>query len=283
VSAAKLTGARGAYRCAVLGSPIRHSLSPALHRAAYATLGLTGWSYDAYEIGQAGLTDFVRTRDATWRGLSLTRPLKAAVLGLGEADRTATLAGAGNTLLFDREARTVHNTDVGGLIGALGRVGVTRLDRMTVLGAGGTARAALVAAARMGVREVAVVARDPEQARGLEPVAYALGVVLRRCPWGETPAADVLVSTVAAAALTDRAGEIAAAAPVVFDVLYDPWPTPLAAAAEAAGRTTVSGLDLLAEQARLQIELMTGAAVPTELLLSAGRASLSGRDPRVRD
>ena len=112
----------GGRRCAVLGSPIGHSLSPALHRAAYRELGLTTWVYDRFEVGESELADVVEQCDPSWRGLSVTMPLKVAVLELGEVDSVAELAGAGNTLIFDDDARRVYNTDVGGLVWAVRRV-----------------------------------------------------------------------------------------------------------------------------------------------------------------
>ena len=104
----------------MLGSPIEHSLSPALHRAAYAHLGLN-WTYDRVEVGEHGLASFVRGLDASWRGLSLTMPLKVAVLELGQVDQLARQAGAGNTLVLDGGERWIYNTDVGGLIWAVDR------------------------------------------------------------------------------------------------------------------------------------------------------------------
>src|SRR6476619_2857343 len=97
-------------RCAVLGSPIAHSLSPVLHRAAYAELGLD-WTYDRFEVRAEELPAFVAGLDGSWRGLSLTMPLKVAVLELGEVDPLAALAGAGNTLILEPHGRRVYNTD----------------------------------------------------------------------------------------------------------------------------------------------------------------------------
>ncbi len=106
-------------RCAVLGSPIAHSLSPALHRAAYAELGLD-WRYDLIEMDEAGLAGFVAGCARSWRGLSLTMPLKVVALQLGEVDPVARQAAAGNTLVFESDgSRRVYNTDVGGLVWAL--------------------------------------------------------------------------------------------------------------------------------------------------------------------
>ena len=145
-------------RCAVLGSPIGHSLSPALHRAAYTHLGLN-WTYDRFEVDEQQLASFVRGLDASWRGLSLTMPLKVAVLELGQVDQLARQAGAGNTLVLEGGESWVYNTDVGGLIWAVGQVAASPLPRVTILGAGATARSALIAATQLGAQGVTVVAR----------------------------------------------------------------------------------------------------------------------------
>ena len=262
----------------MLGVPIEHSLSPALHRAAYAALGLSGWSYDRYEVGADELAAFVAGCDDTWRGLSLTMPLKEVALGLGEAHPDAARVGAANTLIFDADRVRLYNTDVGGLVAALADAGVTAASSVTILGAGGTARSALASAAQLGARTATVVARSPAKATALDGLAAGLGVTLAVQAWSERlPTGDLLISTAPAGAVDERAPEVAAAAPVIFDAIYHPWPTPLAAAAEAAGATVVSGLDLLVGQAVLQIELMTGQLVDPALLRSAGRAALSAR------
>ena len=173
--------AEGRTRCAVLGSPIGHSLSPTLHRAAYAALGLD-WTYDRFEVTADGLADFVAGLDSTWRGLSLTMPLKEAVLGLGEVDPVARRAGAGNTLILDDADRRVYNTDVAGLAWAVRRVVPGPVPRVTLLGSGATARSALLAAAELGAAAVTVVARTPAKA---EPLV-TLGPRAR--PAGDGPA-----------------------------------------------------------------------------------------------
>jgi shikimate dehydrogenase len=274
VSAA--AGPGPARRCAVLGSPIEHSLSPVLHRAAYAELGLDDWSYDRYEVTETELAGFVAGLDPSWRGLSLTMPLKVVALELGEVDELAALVGAANTLVFDPDGNRVYNTDVGGLVSAVVGAGADRLDRVTILGAGATARSSLVSAARLGASQVHVVARSPAKAERLRPLADALGVRLGVAEWRDPlPAVDLVISTVTAGAADDRAEEIAASAAVVFDAIYDPWPTPLAQSAQAAGRTVLNGLDLLVGQAVLQVELMTGQRVSPAVLMSAGRTALS--------
>jgi shikimate dehydrogenase len=264
-----------ARRCAVLGSPIQHSLSPALHRAAYAHLGLA-WTYDRVEVNERGLAAFVRELDSSWRGLSLTMPLKVAVLELGDVDQWASLAGAGNTLILEGGSRTVHNTDVGGLTWAVGEVTTSPPQRVTILGAGATASAALIAASQLGAQQVTIVVRTPARAEPLRPLAVQLGVELDIRPWwARLPDADLAVSTVVSGAADTIAPSVVDTVPVIVDVIYDPWPTVLATTAEGAGCTVINGRDLLVGQALLQIELMTGHSVPADVLYAALPAELS--------
>ncbi len=268
------------HRAAVLGSPITHSLSPALHAAAYGELGLTGWSYGRAEVRADGLAIFVDGLDASWRGLSLTMPLKVAVLELTgvEVSATARLAGAGNTLLLDGSRRRVENTDVAGLVWAAARALAGPARTVTVVGSGATARSALVAAPRLGATSVQVLARDPAKAAALAPLAQAVGVDLALPRWGSPPpSADLLVSTVTAGALDDQVDGLAGSAAVVFDVVYDPWPTALAAAADRAGVRVLDGLDLLVGQAVEQVDLMTGRRPSPAVLRAAGDAVLAAR------
>jgi len=258
-----------ARRCAVVGSPIEHSLSPTLHRAAYAQLGLN-WIYDRFEVDERRLAPFVAGLDSSWRGLSLTMPLKVAVLELGQVDELAKLAGAANTLVLEGGGRRVYNTDVGGLTWAVRQVTPTPFSRVTILGAGGTARAALIAATQLGAKQVTVVARMPSRAEAFRRVSDELGVRLEISSWtGQIPDSDLVVSTVVSGAADSIAEVVAGSAPLIVDIIYDPWPTVLAAAAERAGCTVVNGLDLLVGQALLQIELMTGRSVSSDVLYAA--------------
>lgn len=268
--------AEGRTRCAVLGSPIDHSLSPVLHRAAYAALGL-GWTYDRFEVTAAGLPEFVAGLDGPWRGLSLTMPLKEAVLGLGEVDPVARRAGAGNTLILDGTGRRVHNTDVAGLAWAVRRVAVGPLPRVTLLGSGATARSALLAVADLGAAAVTVLARTPARAAPLVALGDELGLAVAVRAWdAPLPAADLVVSAVTAGAADDLAAAVAASAPLVFDIIYAPWPTVLAEAVGRAGGTVVGGLDLLVGQALRQVELMTGRSVSADVLYSALEQQAAG-------
>jgi shikimate dehydrogenase len=264
----------------VLGSPIAHSLSPALHRAAYQHLGLD-WTYDARECTAEDLPSLLHAAgaDPDWAGFSLTMPLKLTVLPLlSFLDPAATAIGAVNTVVPAgapaRNRLRGANTDAPGMVAALQEAGVTTVRSATVLGAGGTAQAALAALADLGDRAPTVLVRDPGRAASLLAAAGRLGVdpVLRRWADGLPAATDLVLSTVPAGAADGIAGGSQGRWPAgaaLFDVVYVPWPTPLAAAALAAGATVVSGLDLLVHQARGQIELMTGRAVGADVLRRA--------------
>ncbi len=261
-------------RCAVLGSPIGHSLSPALHRAAYAALGLD-WDYSAVEMDEVGLAAFLDGLDETWRGLSLTMPLKRAVLPLlHEVSATAALAGAANTVVLEDGRRHGHNTDVPGASAALRERYDGPVRRAAVLGGGATAASVLLALADLGCTEAALHVRDPDRAAesvaavSRHPAAPRLDVRRLEDPPGEV---DVLVSTIPASAQTPSLVSAAARAGVVFEVVYDPWPTPLADAAHANGVPLVSGHDLLLHQACLQVELMTGLPAPQQAMRDALR------------
>ena len=272
----------GVRRCAVLGSPIVHSLSPVLHRAAYADLGLP-WSYDAVEVAEAGLEAFVAGLDPSWRGLSLTMPLKRAVLPLlDEIDPEASRAGAANTLLLEDDGRRVgHNTDVPGAAAAIRERYAGPVTRAAVLGGGATAASTLLALADLGCETATLLVRDPARAgETLEAVArygtptVDVGLLAETDRVGRV---DVLVSTIPAGAQTAAHEQLAARSGVVFDVVYDPWPTPLARAAETADVALVSGLDLLVHQAVLQVGLMTGQPGPLAVMRAAGEAALEDR------
>jgi len=264
-------------RCAVLGSPIAHSLSPVLHLAAYAELGLD-WTYDAIEVDEAGLEAFVAGLDATWRGLSLTMPLKRAVLPLlDEVDPWAEVSGAANTVVLSEGRRLGHNTDVPGAVAAISERADTPFGRAVVLGGGATAASVLLALSEVGCREARVLVRNPDRAAdtvaALERHGRGPTVEVGRLADG-FGVPDIVVSTIPAEAQERELVEAAAAAPVVFEVLYHPWPTPLAAAATANGRTLIGGLDLLVHQAALQVALMTGQDAPLAAMRAAGERAL---------
>jgi shikimate dehydrogenase len=265
----------------VLGSPIAHSLSPVLHRAAYRALGLSSWSYDAIQCDEARLPGLLDSLGPDWAGLSLTMPLKRAVLPLlSRREELVIQVGGANTVVFAGDRRDGYNTDVPGLIAALGEAGVTAAEPALVLGAGATACAELGALRGLGARRVTVAARRRAAASELLAVAGRLGLAVELVGWeepGAGPAWSLLVSTVPAGAADPYAERIAAGtltARAVLDVIYHPWPTPLAEAARRSGAATVSGFELLLHQAAAQVKLMTGCPAPVEAMRAAGRAAL---------
>jgi shikimate dehydrogenase len=270
-------------RCAVLGDPVEHSLSPALHRAAYVALGLD-WAYDAVRVPSGGLEAYVAGLGPEWRGLSLTMPLKReAVPLLTSRDRWTELTGGANTVLLDADGgRHGLNTDVPGAEAAIAEATDVSVHRALVLGGGATAASVLLALAERGLEKATLAVRDPARAAetlaavGRHPSRPEITVVpidgLAAVP------ADLVVSTIPVSAQGERLLAAVADVPVVFDVLYDPWPTPLAAAATADGRTVVGGLDLLVWQAVDQLRAMTGRFdVPVAAMREAGEAGLAER------
>src|SRR5712692_2271669 len=224
-------------QAAVLGSPVAHSLSPVLHRAAYRALGLSGWSYQAIECTEAGLPGLLAGCGGDWAGLSLTMPLKRAVLPL--LDRVEPLAaevGGANTVTFADGISRGHNTDVPGMIAALGEAGVSPAGPALILGGGATACSALASLRGLGEADATVAVRDPARAADLLAAASRLGMRVRLTAFGEHEHEDrdwrLLISTVPAGAADKYAERIfrtALVRPAVLDVVYHPWPTRLAA------------------------------------------------------
>lgn len=271
-----------APRCGVLGDPVAHSLSPVLHRAGYAALGLD-WRYDAHRVPAGGLAGFLDGLDPQWRGLSLTMPLKREAMGLADrlTDR-ARLAGAVNTLVLDDDGtRTGDNTDLPGAAAAVRERTSLPLVSAAVLGGGATATSTGLALADLGVRSVRVLVRDASRAeetvRALRSHPAGIEVTTGDLAGRDPLDVDVVTSTVPAAAQTPDLVARCGRAPVVFEVLYDPWPTPLAAS--AGDRVLVGGLDLLVHQAVLQFHLFTGLQAPLEAMREAGHRALAGRSP----
>lgn len=272
-------------RAAVLGSPIAHSLSPVLHRAAYAALGLEGWRYDAIEVDEPGLPAFLAGLDAGWAGLSLTMPLKRVVRPhLVRVSPLADQVGAVNTVLVTDDGLTGANTDVHGIVAAVAEAGAARVRTGHVLGAGATACSAVAALRDLGCDRAVVHARDPGRAADLLAAADRLGVGVELAGLSEADlrraaAADLLVSTLPGEAADRYAAALTGAgvAGVLLDVSYHPWPTALAAAWAAAGGTVLSGFVMLLHQAAEQVRLMTGAQPPLARMRAAGEAELARR------
>ncbi|TWH19729.1 shikimate dehydrogenase [Prauserella rugosa] len=272
-----------ARRAAVLGSPVDHSLSPVLHLSAYRALGLPDWTYDRIEIDADGLPGFVDGLGPEWAGLSVTMPGKRAALAhAAEVTPRAQAVGAANTLVPVGDGWRADCTDVDGVTGAL-RVagGYDGGTRAVVLGAGGTAAAAVVAFADLGVTSVRLVVREPARAGETTEAARRAGLDVDVLRWSEVDMAaltadtDVLVSTVPSEALTADLEAIAGVG-CVLDVIYHPWPTPLADAVAARGGRIATGLDMLLHQAFGQVEQFTGRTAPREEMRRALREATGG-------
>lgn len=255
-----MTAEPGAHvRLEVWGDPIAHSMSPALHTAAYSALGWE-WSYDRRRVDADHFASELAGLPAEYRGLSLTFPLKgqahAAAVSL---DHPARLTGAVNTLLLTDEGPRGFNTDVGGLVADLRRQGVAGVDNARIVGAGATATSALVALSELGAARVDVFARRPEAAAPLVALGERLAIRVSMHPMGAVTEASVpvTISTLPGGAdvpphLAER---LAAAGGVLYDVVYGHWPTALATAWSSAGNPAVNGLGMLVQQAVRQIRV----------------------------
>ncbi|MFI6701372.1 shikimate dehydrogenase [Streptomyces sp. NPDC050509] len=269
-------------RAAVLGSPIAHSLSPALHRAAYGELGLSQWTYDRFEVDEAGLPGFLEglRDDPSWAGLSLTMPLKRAVIPLLDevTDTAASVEAVNTVVLGDDGRRTGDNTDIPGMIAALRERGVEKVESAAILGAGATASSAVAALSRICAGPVTAYVRTKARAAEMRGWGERLGVDIRIADWAEADRAlhaPLVIATTPAGATDALADAVPEAAGTLFDVLYEPWPTALASAWAQREGALVSGLDLLVHQAVLQVELMTGRSpAPLAVMREAGAAAL---------
>lgn len=258
----------------MLGKPIAHSKSPQLHLAAYRALGLANWTYDRIECDAEQLPGVVGGFGPEWVGVSVTMPGKFAALGFAD-ERTdrARRVGSANTLVRTPTGWRADNTDIDGVAGALGSASGWAL----VCGSGGTAPAAVAGLAQLGVAGVTVVARNPDKAARLVDLGRQLGVPTRFCDLDggglvdEVAGAEVLVSTIPADVAERYVGTFERIG-VLLDAVYDPWPTPLAAAVSAAGGRVVSGLQMLLHQAFAQVEQFTGLPAPREAMTCAAAA-----------
>lgn len=259
-----------AHRCAVWGSPIRHSLSPVLHEAAYRALGLSDWSYERREVDIAGFAAALGGLGPQWRGLSLTQPLKEVALAAARSvSTTAHETGAVNTLVRDADGWAGHNTDVHGIVKALAEVGCERPRSGLVVGSGATARSAVRALEACGAGAVTFMVRSAPRPETLEQARRA-GLAIEVVGMGQWMASDVVISTVPPRALPvvglPAAGSAGSA---VLDVVYGEGRTPLQEAAARSGWAIAEGTAMLLHQAARQVQLMTGLEPPVEAMRTA--------------
>lgn len=274
-------------KLAVLGSPISHSKSPALHRAAYDQLGLD-WEYSAVQTESSALEGFIASCTGDWRGLSLTMPLKRDVLALLDSrDPLVSLTGGANTVLFGqfRSRRTLRgfNTDVEGIDRALRAAGIDGLETVRMLGGGATAASAIVAAVNLGATRIELGVRSPERAAPLARLIERLGIrysIAEISHGFHSPNPDLVISTLPGGSRIDSSLlEMSLVDAPLFDVAYDPWPSQLGRLWLDDGRTVISGIEMLIHQALLQVRVfVTGdphASLPDEdLVFTAMRRSV---------
>lgn len=257
----------------VVGSPITHSLSPVLHRAAYDALSLQGWTFHRDEVAAGDLAAYVRCRPPDWVGLAVTMPLKEEALVLGDSvGEEARLVGGANTLVRAAGAWRAENTDVYGLVTALREAGVSGPRAATLVGSGATARSALLALHRLGVDQVQLLVRDRVRPGALE-LAEQLGMVATTRRYADGPGqwapAGLVVNTVPAGGTPPVEGWRLEVGAVVFDVVYAGWPTPWARDWAARGVDVTRGDRMLLHQAVRQVELMTGRPAPVAAMTQA--------------
>jgi len=278
------------HRAAVLGKPVEHSLSPVLHHAAYAALGLTDWEYTRHQVDAHGLEEFLEGLGQTWCGLSLTMPLKEqALLMATSASPLALQTGSVNTLVRGDGGWFGENTDVHGIRQSLADGGFApdvTAGEAVVVGSGATARSALAALASFGVRRVTFVVRAQARESTLAQArdhGFETDVVRMQAGRCACARADVLVSTVPSGAADALAESVVAEPveerasgrrPVWLDVVYAGWPTKLAQAGAARGAVVVPGIEMLIHQAAEQVRLMTGLEPPLAAMQAAGRSAV---------
>jgi shikimate dehydrogenase len=251
----------------VVGSPVAHSQSPALHRAAYAAIGFDA-RYDRTEIGDGALAAFVRGAGAERRGLSVTMPLKREAWSIAATrDRAAELTGAVNTLYRSDDHEDAPfagaNTDVGGIVDAVRSGGAREPRHVLVLGGGATASSAVVAAADLGTRALTLAVRRPERATGAAQLARSIGLAVDVITLDAVAGvdSDVVVSTLPGGTpvvtLPTAARDTGA---LLLDAAYAPWPSELVRHWLAGEAPVVHGLSMLVHQAARQVRLFAQVA-----------------------
>lgn len=271
-------------RCAVLGDPIEHSLSPVLYRAAFAELGLDG-RFEAVRVAEGGLAEHLAAiaDDTEVRGFAVTMPLKREAIALaGSASARASMAGAANTLVRTESGWRADNTDIPGAVAAIRERYEGVLERATIIGVGATAASIGLALADLGVTELLLIGRSPVRAAPTIRVldAHPGRPRVHFAPLaGDAPArpvGEIVVNTIPARAQTPDLVRASSDIPVLFEATYHPWPTPLVSGA-GAEQIVVGGLDLLVHQAGYQFREITGESAPLPVMRASAEAALTER------
>ena len=275
---------------AVIGSPIAHSLSPVIHRAAWEQLGIDGWEYRRAEVTEESLPTFIGQLDESFRGLSVTMPCKQAVMPLLDAiDPLASAVGAVNTVVPSAGMLAGFNTDVTGIASAIRRAcsrsGVPVPSSALVLGARATASSALAALGELGITTTTVAARRFGGPRSVISAASRLGVSVEQVMWSDVSAvasaaarADVLISTLPAGVADPIASRLAPReGQILLDVIYSPRDTALRTTFEKAGGVVAEGTDMLVYQGAAQVQLMTGRSPDPAVMRHALETELERR------
>ena len=275
---------------AVIGSPIEHSLSPVIHRAAWAQLGIDGWEYHRVEQDTDSLPGFIAGLGADCAGLSVTMPCKQSVMPLLDViDPLASAVGAVNTVVPSSGVLAGFNTDVTGIASAVRRAcsmaGCSAPSSALVLGARATASSALAALGELGITSSTVAARRFGGPGSVVAAASRLGVTIEQVLWSDAEAvdraassADLVISTLPASAADPLADRLRVReGQILLDVVYSPRDTALRRAFESAGGVVAEGTDMLVFQAGAQVQLMTGRSPDTGVMREALEEELEGR------
>jgi shikimate dehydrogenase len=275
----------------VIGSPISHSKSPLLHLAAYEALGLD-WTYIRAEVSEAEFDSFIHGLDSSWRGLSVTMPLKTAAFNFASShDAHALYTGAVNSLAFSHGGGAVsahgYNTDVFGIASAVKASGLARVDHATIIGGGATAASALVALDELGFQSATVALRDSAKGGGLESLGHRMGLdtrIVSLDALAGVTTTDLAISTIPGAAEVSLSSLSRSADAVLLDAAYDVWPSARAQEWEASGGRTVSGLSMLAYQAIKQVRIFVadspGIPIANENAVAQAMFASVGLDER---
>ena len=268
-------------KAAVLGSPIAHSLSPALHNAAYQELGID-IDYTAIDTPIEALAQRISQLSDDDVGYSLTMPLKRDVLTLvSEWSPLVEQTGCANTVYRNSQGKwALENTDIFGITNTIRQAGIEAIECATIIGSGATGRSALSALNHLGVREVTCIARNQDSAERIRSQGEALGIQVECADFSQeiSFASELAISTVPGSAQDQIVSKIYARQnlPLLFDISYNPWPSDLGSYwKEHGGGAVLGGIEMLLWQASVQVELFTGLPAPVDAMRAALSNGLS--------